>query len=123
MTGLGIETDKQILLTRPYGPGASNTIRDLIKGIRDLDRLQALLEAEINHQQRQQVIAQLNQQKLFLQENPELTRPIEELEELDDQDKYDKPEVRYLDRDGEPYERTSADSKLREITAKAGASQ
>lgn len=117
MTSDGYETDRQLLLTNEYANTRWNTLAALIRGIRDLDRLQALLEAEIEHQQRQSVIAHLNRHRHILKQHPELTKPVSELEQCPDQDANDKPEPRFLDEDGNEYERTSVDSKIRELTA------
>ncbi len=108
--------DISILLTREYENTRWNTIAALIRGIQDRDRIQRMLKAEIDHQQRQDVIAHLNQQKRRLREYPELTVPIEELEQLPNQDTNNKPNPVFLDEDGNAYERSSVDNKIQELT-------
>lgn len=93
-------------LTRSYHEGELDTIEARIRGIRDLDIVQQLLEAEAAMARRQGVVALLNRRKRLLEQNPDQARPIEELPTRDGP--RDLPEKTFVvvDENGEPYDRT-----------------
>lgn len=101
-------------LARRYAPEGLNTISALIRGIRDPELCTELIEAELAIGPRQGVVAELNQRKRLLKQNPELSRPIEELPRHD-RDVLKKRFV-LLDENGEEYDRgSSATSKVAEL--------
>lgn len=102
-------------LAREYHPDERDTITALIEGIRDPELCTELIEAELAVGPRQGVVAELNQRKHLLEQNPHLARPIEELGRRDVPDPAELPprDVVFLDENGEPRDRsTSARSKV-----------
>lgn len=103
-------------LAREYHPNELDTISALIRGIRDPELCTELIEAERSIGPRQGVVAELNQRKRLLEENPHLRQPIDELGRRDEPRDLPPKEVVLLDENGEEYDRGhSATSKVNDL--------
>lgn len=111
----------ETILARPHTDEPLDTLTVLVHGIRDPELCSELIEAELAIGPRQEVVALLNQQKHILEQNPDLTRPIEELPRREEPRDIPEKEVVFLDEDGNERDRTSsAASKVAELAADGG---